>query len=226
MNNAALTRSAPRAATAPGQTLLDARDHVLIMIDCQPQMMFAVASIDGIRLRNNLALIARAAEAFSVPTILTTLSAVSCAGAILHEVRSALPNAPLYDRTNMNCWEELSVTREINRHGRHRMVLSGLWTGSCVAGAALSALDQDFDVYVITDACGDVSKEAHCYAIERMVQIGARPLTALHYLLELQRDWARTETAGKTTSIVVSHGGTYGVGVCYAAGMLSEKDQG
>jgi len=90
----------------------------------------------------------------------------------------------------------------------------------CVADPVLSALDQDFDVYVITNTCGDISEEAHQRAIERMLQVGARPMTALQYLLELQRDWARTGTAGKTTSIVLPYGGSYGLGVIYAAKMI------
>ena len=215
----------PKATAAPGRTLLNPRDHVLIMIDYQPQMAFPTASIDGIRLRNNVALVANAAKTFAVPTILTTMSAAAFAGPILSEVRSAWPDAPIFDRTNMNCWEDPRIVAEVNRHGKNRIVLSGLWSGICVTGPALSALDQDFDVYVITDACGDVSNEAQRQAIDRMLQIGARPLTALNYLLELQRDWGRTETAASTTGIILTHGGLYGIGVVYAARMLSVQDQ-
>ena len=211
-------RGMPKATAASGRTLLDASDHVLIMIDHQPQMAFATASIDGTKLRNNIALVAHAAKAFAVPAILTTLSAESFAGSMLGEVRSAWPSTRVFDRTNMNCWEDPHVIAEVNRHGRSRIVLSGLWTGVCVASAALSALDQDFDVYVITDACGDLSEDAHRLAIDRMLQIGARPLTALTYLLELQRDWARTGSAAKATNIILTHGGLHGIGLAYAAG--------
>ena len=62
-----------------------------------------------------------------------------------------------------------------------------LWTSVCIVGPALSALDQGFEVYVITDASGDISTEAHERAVERMIQAGARPITSLQYLLELQR---------------------------------------
>jgi nicotinamidase-related amidase len=211
-------RAKPKATAAPGKTLLDASDHVLIMIDHQPQMAFATASIDGTRLRNNIALVANAAKAFAVPAILTTLSAESFAGSMLSEVCSAWPSARVFDRTNMNCWEDPQVIAEVNRHRRSRIVLSGLWTGVCVCSAALSALDQDFDVYVITDACGDLSEDAHRLAIDRMLQIGARPLTALTYLLELQRDWTRTRSAAKVTNIILTHGGLHGIGLAYAAG--------
>jgi len=214
----------PQATTNPGKTLLDPRDHILVMIDYQPQLAFTTASIDGVQLRNNAALVAAAARAFSVPTILTTISAKSFSGPLFDEIRSTLPDLTIFDRTTMNCWEDDSVIAEINRLGKKRIVMSGLWTSVCVAGPTLSALDQDFDVYVITDACGDTSAEAHRSAIERMLQIGARPLTALQYLLELQRDWARTETAAKTTGAVLAHGGIYGLGVVYAAKMTNGND--
>jgi nicotinamidase-related amidase len=75
-------------------------------------------------------------------------------------------------------------------------------------------------VHVIADACGDVSNEAHERAIERTVQAGARPMTSLQYLLELQRDWARTETYDATTGLARTFGGAYGIGIIYAKTML------
>ena len=101
----------------------------------------------------------------------------------------------MLDRTSMNTWEDADVIKRGQRDRQEpRIVLAGLWTGVCIVGPALSALDQGFEVYVIADACGDVSAEAHERAMDRMVQAGARPMTSLQYLLELQRDWARTET--------------------------------
>ena len=90
----------------------------------------------------------------------------------------------------------------------------------CIVAPALSALDQGFEVHVIADACGDVSSEAHERAIERVIQAGARPMTSLQYLLELQRDWARTETYDATTGLAKKFGGAYGIGVIYAKTMI------
>ena len=100
----------------------------------------------------------------------------------------------------MNTWEDKAVIAEVNRIGKSRLVLAGLWTSVCIVGPALSAIDQGFEVYVITDACGDVSTEAHERAVERIMQAGARPMTSLQYLLELQRDWARSETYDAVTA--------------------------
>ena len=76
----------------------------------------------------------------------------------------------------------------------------------------------------MTDACGDVSTEAHERAVERMVQAGARPMTALQYLLELQRDWARGDTYELTTGIAKTYGGSYGLGVIYAKTMFGAHE--
>jgi nicotinamidase-related amidase len=83
----------------------------------------------------------------------------------------------------------------------------------------LSALDEGYEVYVVTDAYGDCSLEAHERAVERMIQADARPITALTYLLELQRDWARLETYELTTNIAMKFGGAFGVGIKYVKTM-------
>ena len=208
------------ATPAPGKLLLSPSDHTLILIDYQSQMAFATRSIDLVELRNNAALVANAARIFNVSTIPTTVAEKEFSGPVFDEIKAAFPKAKFFDRTSMNSWEDKPVVKEVNRIGKRRIVLAGLWTSVCIVGPALSALEQGFEVYVITDACGDVSSEAHERAIERMVQAGARPMTSLQYLLELQRDWARTETYDATTSLARTFGGAYGIGVIYAKTML------
>lgn len=212
----------PTAKPTPGKTLLNAPDHTLIMIDFQSQMAFATRSIDPVALRNNAGLVANAARVFDVSTILTTVAEKSFSGPMFDEIKSAFPKARMLDRTSMNTWEDKNVIEEVNRIGKERIVLCGLWTSVCIVGPALSALDQGFEVYVITDACGDVSDEAHERAVARMVQLGVRPMTALQYLLELQRDWARSATYDATTGLAKTFGGAYGLGIIYAKAMLGE----
>lgn len=212
------------ATPTPGQLLLAPKDHTLIMIDFQSQMSFATHSIDAVNLRNNAALVAHAAAGFGASTILTTVAEKSFSGPMFDEITSAFPEQKLLDRTSMNTWEDAAVIKEVNRIGKKRIVLAGLWTSVCIVGPALSALDQGFEVYVIADACGDVSAEAHDRAMDRMVQAGARPMTALQYMLELQRDWARTETYDLTTGIAKKFGGAYGLGIIYAKSMFGAHE--
>jgi nicotinamidase-related amidase len=132
---------------------------------------------------------------------------------MFEEVVSASSRVAPIDRSTMNAWEDPAFIREVEAAGRDRLVLGGLWTSVCIAGPALCALDQGFDVYVITDACGDVSREAHERAVTRMVQAGAKPLTAIQYMLELQRDWAREPTADMVGDIARRWHGAHALGV-------------
>jgi len=214
----------PKAQATAGHTLLSPTDHTLIMIDHQSQMSFATKSIDAVLLRNNCALIAKAAREFKVSTILTTVAGKSFSGPIYEEIRSIFPKYEVIDRTTMNAWEDARIAKRVNEIGKDRLVLAGLWTSVCIVGPALSALDQGFEVYVIADASGDVSLEAHDRAMDRVVQAGARSMTSLQYLLELQRDWARSETYAQTMDIARVHGGAYGLGVIYAKTMLGASE--
>ncbi|HYD63562.1 MAG TPA: hydrolase [Noviherbaspirillum sp.] len=210
----------PNARPEPGKTLLNPGNHMLVMIDHQSQMAFATKSIDAVTLRNNTGLVSKAAAEFKVPTILTTVAEKTFSGPIFDEIKSVFPDAEVIDRTTMNTWEDGRITDRVNSIKRDKIVFAGLWTSVCIVGPALSALDQGFEVYVIADACGDVSNEAHERAMERMVQLGARPMTSLQYLLELQRDWARSETYDQTVKTSIEHGGGYGLGLIYAKTMF------
>ncbi|SEK91417.1 Nicotinamidase-related amidase [Variovorax sp. YR750] len=213
-----------KATPTAGAKLLTPSDHTLVMIDFQSQMAFATHSIDAVNLRNNAALVAQAAAGFGVSTILTTVAEKSFSGPMFSEITDAFPGQKMLDRTSMNTWEDAAVIERVNQIGKPRIVLAGLWTSVCIVGPALSALDQGFEVYVIADACGDVSTEAHNRAMERMVQAGAQPMTSLQYLLELQRDWARGETYELTTGIAKKVGGAYGLGVTYAKTMFGAHE--
>jgi len=214
----------PKATPAPGSKLISPKDHTLIMIDFQSQMSFATKSIDAVNLRTNAELISQAAAGFGVSTILTTVAEKSFSGPMFSEITDAFPGQKLLDRTSMNTWEDAAVIDEVNRIGKKRLVLAGLWTSVCIVGPTLSALDQGFEVYVIADACGDVSTEAHDRAMDRMVQAGAMPMTSLQYMLELQRDWARTDTYELTTGIAKKLGGSYGLGIVYAKSMFGASE--
>ncbi|CAH1651726.1 hydrolase [Chelatococcus asaccharovorans] len=214
----------PTATPVPDNRLIDPSNHALILIDFQSQMSFATQSIDAVTLRNNAALISQAAAGFKVPTILTTVAEKSFSGPMFDEITEAFPGQAMLDRTSMNAWEDAAVIARVNEIGKPRLVLAGLWTSVCIVGPALSALAQGFEVYVVADACGDVSAEAHERAMARMVQAGVVPMTSLQYLLELQRDWGRAETYDLTTGIAKRFGGAYGLGIIYAKSMFGASE--
>jgi nicotinamidase-related amidase len=215
---------ADQAKPTPGESMLDPTNHTMILIDHQPQMAFATKSIDIVELRNNVTGLAKAARAFDVPTILTTVAEESFSGPLFPELKAVFPEMQPIDRTTMNTWEDKRITDKVNEIGRNKIVIAALWTEVCGVGPVLSAIDQGYEVYFVTDASGGVSDDAHNMAVQRMVQAGARPITWLQYLLELQRDWARTETYDAVTGIAKEHGGGYGLGILYAKEMFNAKE--
>jgi nicotinamidase-related amidase len=213
-----------KAIAKPASTLLSPKDHTLILIDHQSQMAFNTKSIDVTNLRTNTGILAHTAKGFNVPTIISTISKDTFAGPLFDEIAEAFPNAEIADRTTSNAWEDENFIARVNAIGKDRLVICGLWTSVCCNGPVLSALDQGYEVYVVTDACGDTTAEAHERAVERMIQAGARPLTALTYLLELQRDWARVETYDLTTGVAKKYGGAFGIGIKYAKTMFGTEE--
>jgi nicotinamidase-related amidase len=211
-----------KATPTPAKKMLTPQDHTLLLVDLESMMAFSEKSIDPIVLRNNAGLVANTGAKFKVPTILTTVAQKTFSGPMFEEVTSQFPRLPIIDRTTMNAWEDHRVNERVNAIGKDRIVIAGLWTSVCVAGPTLSALDQGFEIFVVTDACGDVSTEAHERAVDRMVAAGAQPITAVQYLLELQRDWLRTETYEITLDISRKYGGAYGLGVIYAKAMVGK----
>lgn len=208
-------------AQNPGKTLLNPTNHALVLIDHEGQMAFATKSIATDQLRNNIAIVAGASKIFSIPTVVTTVAEKSFSGPVFPEILEAYPDHSKYvDRTTMNTWEDVNAHKAITGKGKKKIVMAGLWTSVCIVGPVLSAIDEGYEVYVVTDASGDVSKEAHDQSITRMVQAGAHPITSIQYLLELQRDWARSETYEAVNQLVMKYGGAYGIGIQYAREML------
>lgn len=198
----------------------------LIFIDHQPQMAFGVQSIDRQMLKNNVVGLAKAARVFNIPTTITTVETDSFSGHTYPELLDVFPDTPLLERTSMNSWDDQKVRDALANNGRRKIVVSGLWTEVCNTTFALSAmLEGDYEIYMVADASGGTSLDAHNYAMDRMVQAGVVPMTWQQVLLEWQRDWAHRETYDQTIAIVQEHSGAYGMGVDYAYTMVHKADQ-
>jgi nicotinamidase-related amidase len=213
-------------AGKPAKQLLTPTNHTVILIDHQPQMAFATRSIDIQELRNNVVGLAKGAKVFKVPTILTTVAKDSFSGPIFPELQAVFPEQKPIDRTTMNTWEDDRVTDVVKKYGKKKLVIAALWTEVCGVSAVLSAIDEGYDVYFVADASGGVTNTAHDLALQRMIQAGAKPITWLQYVLELQRDWARGATYDAVTGIAKEHGGGYGLGIIYAKEMFKAQEGG
>ncbi|MEM9304058.1 MAG: hydrolase [Pseudomonadota bacterium] len=201
--------------------VLTPQNSQLIFIDHQPQMAFGVQSIDRQTLKNNTVALAKSAKVFDIPTTITTVETDSFSGHTYPELLAVFPNKPLLERTSMNSWDDQKVRNALAENGRRKIIVSGLWTEVCNTTFALSAMhDADYEIYMVADASGGTSVEAHEYAMQRMVQAGIVPVTWQQVLLEWQRDWAHRETYDDVMDIVREHSGAYGMGVDYAYTMV------
>ncbi|MFF9048864.1 hydrolase [Streptomyces parvulus] len=205
---------------APSPDLITPDNAMMLFIDHQPQMFFGAGSTDRASVINATVGLAKAARVFDVPVVLSTVAAESFSGPILPQLREVFPQHGIVDRTSMNAWEDPALVEAVRATGRGKIVMAGLWTEVCLVLPALSALNQGYEVYVVADASAGVTPAAHEHAMQRMTAAGAVPVTWLQVLLELQRDWARTETYEATTEVVKEHGGAYGLGVAYAHSMI------
>ncbi len=210
----------------PSEDLLTPDNSVFLFIDHQPQMFFGVGSDDRMSIINATVGLAKAAQVFDVPTVLTTVAAKTFSGNILPSLAEVFPKNEIIDRTTMNAWEDQAVVDAIKATGRRKIVLAGLWSEVCLVLPALSALAQGYEVYVVADASGGVSPAAHEHAIQRMSAAGAVPVTWIQVLLELQRDWARTETYAAVGDVVKAHAGAYGLGMYYVADLTGAHAAG
>jgi nicotinamidase-related amidase len=198
----------------------------LIFIDQQPQMAFGVQSIDRQVLKNNVVGLAKAAKVFNIPTIITTVESESFSGFTYPELLDVFPGQKLLERTSMNSWDDQKVRDALAANGRKKVVVSGLWTEVCNNTFALCAMNEGgYEIYMVADASGGTSKEAHDYAMQRMIQAGVIPVTWQPVMLEWQRDWARRDTYDAVMAIVREHSGAYGMGVDYAYTMVHKAPQ-
>lgn len=205
----------------PKLEVLTPQNSQLIIIDHQPQMAFGVQSIDRQSLKNNVVGLAKAAKAFGIPTVITTVESESFSGKTYPEILDVFPGHPILERTSMNSWDDQKVRDALAANGRKKIIVAGLWTEVCNTTFALCAmLEGEYEIYMVADASGGTSKDAHDFAMQRMVQAGVVPVTWQQVLLEWQRDWAHRDTYDAVMKIVTEHSGAYGMGVDYAYTMV------
>jgi len=200
--------------------LLTPDNCLLALIDLQPQMLFGVTNFDRQSIINNNVMIAKAAKVFDVPLILSTVETRGFSGNLWPQIQAVAPAQDVIERSTMNSWDDRNFVAAVEKTGRKKIVLTGLWTETCVALPTIQALHDGYEVFVVEDCCGDASQLAHDNAMKRVVQAGAKPVTALSVMLEWQRDWAAKGTYDAVMDIVKTHCGAYGMGVEYAYTMV------
>jgi nicotinamidase-related amidase len=210
----------------PVKTGLDAllrpESSVLVLIDHQPYQFTNLNSHEPTMIVNNVIGLAKTAKVFNIPTILTTVIEER-GGHLIKGLQDVFPEQKPIDRTFINTWQDKRVVDAVKATGRKQLVLAALWTEICLAMPALQALGEGYDVFIVTDASGGVSVEAHDMAVRRMVAAGAVPITWLAAVGEWQRDWAREKTAYDLAGVLADHGGASGVAFAWEMQLLASR---
>jgi nicotinamidase-related amidase len=210
----------PKNVKSGLEALLRPEDSIVVLIDHQPFQFANLNSHEPTMVINAVAGLSKAAKVFNVPTILTTV-VEERGGLLIKQIQDVFPEQKPINRTFINTWQDPNVTDIVAKSGRKQLIIAGLWTEVCVAMPAIQAAGEGYDVFVVTDACGAVSVEAHDMAVRRMVQHGVTPLNWLAVVSEWQRDWARTETAAQLASVLVDHAGGSGVAFAWELQLLA-----
>jgi nicotinamidase-related amidase len=203
--------------------LLTPDNCVVVLIDHQPFQLANVNSHEPTMVINNVTGLAMTAKAYGIPTVLTTVREES-GGYIFKGIQDIFPEQKPINRTYINAWEDKRVVEAVKKTGRKKIVFAALWTEMCLAMPAIQAMGDGYDVYVVTDASGGVSVEAHEMAIRRLVAAGAQPITWLAMAGELQRDWARTKYLADVARIFANYAGATGVAVAWETQLLRASE--
>jgi nicotinamidase-related amidase len=188
-----------------GDHLITPQNAALVVIDYQPSQFATVRSMDPGLLQKNVVSTVKAARAFGLPIVHSTVNVASGQQQpTVPELAELLEDSPPIDRTSVNSWENTDFVAAVHATGRRKLIFCALWTEVCMAFAALDALREGYEVYPVVDSIGGTSVEAHRAGIERVVQAGGVPIGWVSLACELQRDWNRLETVPQIVEIVLT----------------------
>ena len=188
--------------------MLTAQNAALLIIDFQPVQVASIASMNKRLLVANVVEVERPAKLYGVPTVLSTVNVTTGLNQpMIRPLTDLLTGVDIVDRTSINAWEDDDFVAAVKATGRRKLIMIALWTEVCLVFPALDALKEGFDVYVVVDAVGGTSREAHRAGLQRIVQAGGIPISWIQLACELQRDWNRESTAPGFADIVFAEVG-------------------
>lgn len=180
-------------------TRLDKNDAAVLLVDHQTGLASLVRDIEPDKFKNNVLALADLAKYFELPTILTTSFETGPNGPLMSELKETFPEAPYIARPGqINAWDNDDFVEAVRATGKKQLIVAGIVTEVCVAFPTLSALAEDFEVFVVTDASGTFNALTRDSALDRMSAAGAQLMTWFGVACELHRDW-RNDVEGLGT---------------------------
>lgn len=183
--------------------LLTPQNAALVIIDFQPVQVASIQSRPKRELVANITALARIGRLYGLPTVLSTVNVETGRNQpTIHQITDVLDDVPIIDRTAINAWEDRDFVAAVKATGRRKLVMAALWTEVCLVHPALDAIADGFEVYPVIDCVGGTSPEAHDLGVKRLIQAGAKPVSWVQLICELQRDWNRDKTVAGFADIL------------------------
>lgn len=184
---------------------LDKDQAAVLLVDHQAGLLSLVRDIEPDRFKNNVLALGDLAKYFNLPTILTTSFENGPNGPLVPELKARFPDAPFIPRPGqINAWDNDDFVKAVKATGRKQLIIAGVVTEVCVAFPALSALNEGFEVFVVTDASGTFNELTRQSAWSRMEAAGAQLMTWFGVACELHRDWRNDVEAWGRCSPTIS----------------------
>jgi nicotinamidase-related amidase len=193
----------------------------IILMEYQPQFTLAINSPDGDILIHNGINLAMIAKTFSIPTVLTTIGQSGFGGPLFSKLQEVFPDQEPIDRATLSVFEDTRVLAAMEKIGRNKLVVAGLWTDFGVAASIRDARQLGYEVFIVEDACEDMTLRTHHLATQRFCREGVVPITWLQMLLALCRYWAPPEAYDVLFNIAKNHASAYGLEIRYAQSRLN-----
>jgi nicotinamidase-related amidase len=196
--------------------LLTPQNAALVIIDYQPLQVNSIGSMDRNLLVNHIVAVAKTGVAYRLPIVHSTVNVkTGWNKPAIPPLRKVLEEYPTYDRTSINAWEDVEFRNAVEGMKRKKIILTALWTEACLIMPTLDMLKEGYEVYVVADAVGGTSPEAHEMALRRIEQAGGRMTSVTALICELQRDWNRGDTVQLMIEAFLAAGGTPGLQMMY-----------
>ena len=183
--------------------LLTPQNCALVIIDYQPVQVSSVRSMDQDLLVDRVVHLARFAMLYGLPVVLSTVNVSAGRNQpTIAPLQDVLPGITALDRTTINAWEDTGFKQAVRAAGRRKLIMAALWTEACLTFPSLDAMREGYETYPVVDAVGGTSPEAHRAGLDRIALAGGKLTSVVQVGSELQRDWARRETAEGFTQVL------------------------
>ena len=192
--------------------LLTDKNSVLVLVDYQPTMIKSVASGDKTIIKSAAIFAAKAASILEVPVVLSSINP-QYNGDVFPEIIVLFPDQEVFAREipSFDAFEDKKTLKAVEKTGRTKIVVSGLWTSMCFTYTALHGLKDGYEVYGLIDAAGDSTPDAHKYGVKRMLQAGVVPITLESLVSEWMHDWDNPKSGDLLKEVYSKYGAMIGL---------------